>query len=311
METAFITGASSGIGAAFACQLAARRKNLILLDKQKEQLITLATRLQEQYPVTVKILVADLSNPVDIEKIENYIIMIKNLDILINNAGFGTSGNFIEVNLSKQLDMIHVHIIATMRFCRAALPGMIAHRKGSIINVSSIGAFKPIPGSVTYSSTKAYLVTFSEALQTELVGTGVKVQALCPGFTHTGFHNTPEFGNFNRSRIPKIFWMTAEEVAVKSLKALRRGRAIYIPGFKNRLLVILARIITYKLPFILKWVRKNFDTSRQAFSSLSPQNMHSTRIQHSEDFSCWQETTLKEINDDSSTKTERYLSDKG
>lgn len=242
VEVALITGASSGIGAAFANQLAAQKKNLILVDKQKEQLTELAKRLQQHHSISVDTLFADLSNPTDTEYIENRVSEIENLDILINNAGFGTSGNFIEANLSKQLDMINVHVIASVRFCRAALPKMVTRRKGTIINVSSIGAFKPVPGSVTYSATKAYLVTFSEALQIELAGTGVRVQALCPGFTQTNFHSTPEFTNFNRSRIPKVFWMSAEEVAAKSLKALKRNRAIYIPGFKNRLLVTLARI---------------------------------------------------------------------
>lgn len=242
LEVALITGASSGIGAAFANQLAAKKKNLILVDKQKEQLTVLAEELQQHHSINVVTLFADLSNRTDIECIENYISEAENLDILINNAGFGTSSNFIEANLSKQIDMIYVHIIASVRFCRAALPKMVTRSKGTIINVSSIGAFKPIPGSATYSATKAYLITFSEALQAELVGTGVRVQALCPGFTQTNFHSTPEFINFNRSRIPKVFWMSAEKVAAKSLKALKRNKAIYIPGFKNRLLVTLARI---------------------------------------------------------------------
>lgn len=262
METAFVTGASSGIGAAFAHQLAAQRKNLILVDKRKEQLISLADKLQRHYSIAVDILFADLSNPADIERVENQIAKIGHLDLLVNNAGFGTAGDFIEVNVSKQIDMIHVHVIASVRFCRAVLPGMIARRKGSIINVASIGAFKPVPGSVTYSATKAYLVTFSQALHSELIGTGIRVQALCPGFTDTNFHNTPEFVNGARPPMPKMFWMSAEEVAGKSLKALRRNKAIYIPGFKNRLLVILARA-TDRLPLVLTWIRKNFGKNRQ------------------------------------------------
>lgn len=266
LGTAFITGASSGIGAAFAHQLATKKKNLILVDKQKERLAALAATLKHHHSITVEILVADLSNPIDIEHVENRIAEIEVLDTLINNAGFGTSGNFVEIGLAKQIDMIHVHVIASVRFCRAALPGMVMRRNGSIINVSSIGAFKPIPGSVTYSATKAYLITFSEALQTELTGTGVRVQALCPGFTNTDFHNTPEFINFNRSRIPKVFWMSAEEVASKSLKALGRNQAIYIPGFKNRLLVILARI-TNRLPLVLTWIKKNLSNVTGSYIS--------------------------------------------
>lgn len=250
-----ITGASSGIGAAFARQLAAKGKNLILVARRKERLVNLANDLQQHYGITAEILAADLSNLTDIEQVENHIAEIENLDMLINNAGFGTVGRFVEINLSRQIDMINVHIIAGVRLCRAALPGMIARHNGAIINVSSIAAFIPTPGNVTYSATKAYLVTFSEALQTELVGTGVKVQALCPGFTYTEFHDSSEYEGFDRSQIPKMLWISAEEVVTSSLKALERSQVIYIPGFKNRLLVAVARN-SITSPLLLALIRR-------------------------------------------------------
>jgi len=239
--TALITGASSGIGAAFARQLAARGYNLILVARREARLAALAAELQGDYPITAEILAADLANPADIQRVEGRIARLSHLDLLINDAGFGAPGPFAEMDLARQLDMIHVHIIASVRLARAALPGMIARRRGAIINVSSVAAFVPLPGSATYSATKAYLNLFSEALQAELHASGVKIQALCPGFTHTGFHATPEHAGFDRSRIPGPLWMSAQEVAAQSLDALGRSGVIFIPGLKNRWLAALAR----------------------------------------------------------------------
>ncbi|MCK4470892.1 MAG: SDR family oxidoreductase [Anaerolineae bacterium] len=257
-NVALITGASSGIGAAFARKLAAEGYDLILVARRGERLTTLATELQQRHSISAEILVADLSKQTDVEQVENRIAEMKTLDVLINNAGFGTSGKFAESDLAKQIGMIHVHVIASVRLCRAALPGMIARRRGAIINVSSLGAFIPIPGNVTYVATKRYLVTFSQALQVEMAGSGVKVQALCPGFTYTEFHDTAEFETLDHSQIPKLMWMSAEDVVAGSLKALRRNRVVYIPGFKNRLLVAVAGSppITSLLLWVLSRRRK-------------------------------------------------------
>jgi short-subunit dehydrogenase/N-acetylglutamate synthase-like GNAT family acetyltransferase len=242
LRTALITGASSGIGAVFARRLAAEGYNLFLVARREARLAALTVELQERHPITVEILVADLSNPSDVKRVERRITEFEDLDMLINNAGFGTTGRFAEVDLAKHVDMIHVHVSASVRLCRAALPDMVARRRGVIINVSSLVAFVPMPGSVTYCATKAYLNIFSEALQIELGGTGVRVQALCPGFTYTEFHDTPEYGEHARSRIPKPFWMSAEEVVAQSLSALNRSQVIFVPGFMNRLLAAMIRL---------------------------------------------------------------------
>jgi short-subunit dehydrogenase len=118
---------------------------------------------------------------------------------------------------------------------------MIAHARGSIINVASIGAFLPAPRNATYNATKAYLVSFSESLQAELRDTGVQIQALCPGFTYTEFHDSPEYVSFERSQIPQQLWSSVDEVVSQSLSALKRGQVVFIPGFKNRLLIALTR----------------------------------------------------------------------
>jgi short-subunit dehydrogenase len=220
--TALITGGSSGIGAAFARRLAAAGYNLILVARRQERLASLADELEGRYPISTEVLVADLSKSGDIERVEKRISQLQDLDILVNNAGFGTTGDFAQVDLATHVDMINVHVVASVRLSRVALPGMIARRQGAIINV-------------------AYLTIFSEALQVELDGTGVQVQALCPGFTTTEFHDRPELETFHRSDIPKPLWMTAEEVATASLEALSRNQVVAIPGFRNRLLAVLAR----------------------------------------------------------------------
>jgi short-subunit dehydrogenase len=251
-RTALITGASSGIGAAFAHQLAAIGYDLILVARREDRLAALATDLQGCHPITAEVLAADLSNPTDVKGVERRITELESLDLLINNAGFGAPGPFAQADLHTQLNMIHVHVIASVRLTRAALPGMIARRQGTIINVSSIAGLVPIPGSATYSSTKAYLNVFSEALQAELKGTGVRVQALCPGFTHTEFHDTPTHRGFHRSRIPEVLWMSAEKVAEQSLCALRRHQVIFIPGPKNRLVAAVARSLPTSLLHVLR-----------------------------------------------------------
>jgi short-subunit dehydrogenase len=251
-RTALITGASSGIGAAFARQLATMGYDLILVARREERLAALAAELQERHTTTAEVLAADLARSNDVKRVLKRITELDDLDLLINNAGFGAPGSFAEVYLAPQLDMIRLHVIASVCLTRAALPGMIARRHGTIINVSSIAGLTPIPGSATYSATKAYLNIFSGALQAELRGTGVKVQALCPGFTHTEFHDTPTHRGFRRSRIPEILWISAEEVAEQSLGALNRHQVIFIPGFKNRLVAAAARSIPSSLLYLLR-----------------------------------------------------------
>jgi short-subunit dehydrogenase len=238
---ALITGASSGIGAAFARRLAASGHNLVLVGRRKERLEALSAEIRQQKPVVVDVLVADLADEKGVEQVERCIADLGDLDLLVNNAGFGTTGNFAGSDLDRQLDMIQVHVLAPVRLTRAALPGMIARRYGGIINVASLAAFLPAPGNATYSATKNYLVTFSEILALELKGTGVRVQALCPGFTVTEFHERPELKEFERSQIPKMLWCSAEDVVNESLKGLKRGRVVVVPGLIYRLISLTVR----------------------------------------------------------------------
>ena len=168
---------------------------------------------------------------------EEKIIQTPDLDLLVNNAGFGAASKFHEGDPRKHYDMVQVHIAASVHLARSALAGMLERRQGWIVNVASVAAFIPF-GSVLYPSTKAFLVSFSQALQSEAHSTGVHIQALCPGFTYTEFHDV---NYMDRSIVPKFMWMSAKSVVSTSLKALPHGPVIVVPGLLYRLIVALAR----------------------------------------------------------------------
>ena len=227
---ALITGASSGIGEAFARRLAADGYDLTLVARREERLHALADELGAAHGIRADVLAADLARDEDIARVAGVIESMADLTLLINNAGFGTRGTFTEVPLERHLDMMRVHDSASVALSWAAVPLMVARGGGAIINVSSIAAFFPSGGSVTYTASKVFLNNFSEALAGELYGTGVKVQALCPGFTYSEFHETPEYARFDRGQIPEPLWMPAGQVVDESLAALSGARVIVVPG---------------------------------------------------------------------------------
>ena len=233
---ALITGASSGIGAEFARQLASVGFNLVLTARREEKLAALAAELQPAHNITAEVIAADLAQSEDVERLEARLAEL-NLAVLVNNAGFGTTSGFMKSNLEQQMAMLNVHMMAVMRLCRAALPGMVARGGGVIINVSSISAFFPSPGDVNYPASKAYLNVFSQALQAELLESGIIVQALCPGFTVTEFHDTDMMTEFDREKVPSALWMSAEDVVSTSLHSLNPNRVICIPGRRYQLMV--------------------------------------------------------------------------
>jgi short-subunit dehydrogenase len=236
-RTALITGASAGMGTEYARQLASAGTNLILVARRLDRLEELARELREKHAVAVETLQADLANSEGIERVERRIADTETLDLLVNNAGFGGGkGSFVEREAGHHLGMVQVHVATTIRLCRAALPGMIARGRGGVINVASIAAFSSLSGPM-YSGTKAFLVMFSENLRSELRGTGVSVQALCPGMTHTEFH---EVAHIDKAIVPKPLWMTAEKVVQISLRRLGRG-TVCVPGWKNKTIAFLMR----------------------------------------------------------------------
>jgi len=244
-DVALITGASSGLGAAFARQLAARGCALILVARRVERLQKLADELSVQHHVAAEVVAADLAHEPEMARVEQRILQCNNLTFLVNNAGFGSGGMYYQTDASRQFDMLRLHTLAPARLIRAALPGMVERKRGSIINVASIAAFASVPTSAMYSATKRWMVSFSEALAAELQNTGVRVQALCPGFTRTEFHDTPAYRDFDRSVVPDFLWMSADEVVRRSLSAMERGKVVFIPGFWNRL-----NVWALRLPFV-------------------------------------------------------------
>ena len=266
-RVALITGASSGIGAAFARKLSSQGYDLILVARRKEKLKQLATELQTQFRVDTEVLIADLSEPVDLARVEKHIAELTNLELVVNNAGFGVPGKFVEAQLDKTMAMIDVHIIASTRLAHAVLPAMIKRSKGVIINVASIGGFIPRPQDAVYCASKAYLIAFSQALQGELTDTGIQVQVLCPGFVPTEFLDSPEYQQLGmKNKIPKWLWSPAEAVVQASLRALNRDQVVCIPGFKNRVIVTLGRsgLATTLLKILANKLR---DSSRIPVSS--------------------------------------------
>lgn len=240
--TAVITGASSGIGAAFALHLAARGHDALLIGRREDRLTALATALYEHYGVAAEPLAADLADTGDVDRVLERLRRLHAPSFLVNNAGFGTVGSFVEVDVQQHVAMIETHVLASVRLTHAILPTMVARREGAIVNVASIGAFLPTPGNVTYGATKAYLLSFSRALAEELRASGVRVQALVPGFTRTAFYETPEYARFDSRQIPGALFMTTDEVVRASLRALATGRVVCVPGMQNRALIALAQM---------------------------------------------------------------------
>jgi len=231
---ALITGASSGIGAAYARSFSAQGFDTILVARRKERLDNLAKELGQQTNNEVNVLVADLSKLEEIKNVVEKIKELNKLDVLVNNAGFGSGGYFEKLPLDAINDMLFVHNFAPVHFSRAALPGMIKRNRGVIINVSSMAAFMIRPQSVMYCSTKVFLKKFSEVLQTELHDTNVKVQALCPGYTHSEIFKGKYMKNLDSSIIPEEYWMSADEVVDLSLNALHSEDVVFIPGEANQ-----------------------------------------------------------------------------
>jgi short-subunit dehydrogenase len=233
---ALITGASSGIGSVFARKLAARGYNLILLARREDRLRALAAEL----PAKVDLLIADLSREEGIAAAERAIRECGLLELLVNNAGFGTLGRFWEADIEGQQRMHEVHVMATMRLTHAALAQMVPRGRGGVISVSSVAAFGHSVGNASYSATKTWMNSFTEGLDMELrsIHSPVKVQALCPGYTITEFHDTM---GMDRRKIPGFLWLKADDVVETSLKAFDRGKIIVIPGLIYKIVAFLGK----------------------------------------------------------------------
>jgi short-subunit dehydrogenase len=238
---ALVTGASSGIGRALAGVLAEHGHNLVLVARSEDKLVQLGEDLARAEGVQYRVIAADLARPQAPEEVAARLSSLAApVDVLVNNAGFGLYGPFAQGPLDAQLDMVHVNVVALTALTGLLLPSMLAGRAGRILNVASTAAFQPGPMMAVYYATKAYVLSFSEALANEVAGTGVTVTALCPGPTRSAFQATARMQSARLVRMMSL--PEARSVALAGYQGLMLGRRIVIPGWTNRLGARLARL---------------------------------------------------------------------
>lgn len=241
---AVITGASSGIGATFARKLAARGYDLLLVARREDRLRSIAAEARDLHHVGAEYIAADLTEASGRNRVAARILKAKDLAILVNNAGFGTLGYFFEADVAVQEQMHQLHVVATMVLTHAALANLFPRGAPGtgVINVSSVAAFGSNPQNASYCATKAWMNVFTQALATELEAKGspVKVQALCPGFTLSEFHDA---AGIDRATTPSSWWMTSDFVVEQSLAGFGRGKLVVVPGWRYKLLVAAMQLI--------------------------------------------------------------------
>lgn len=240
--TALITGASGGIGEALAQQIAAAGFRIILAARSQEKLQALGERLSREHGVEHRVIVADLSRSETTSAIEAAVHAYGwDIDLLVNNAGFTVFGPFADVSWRKQHELLEVNIVTLTALTHRFLPGMLARQNGGILNVASTAAFMPGPLMAVYYASKAYVLSFSEALHEEVAGSGVTVTALCPGPTETGFQSRGEMEDSKLVRDKRL--MSADAVARAGLKGLFAGKRVVVPGMMNKLSIELPRFL--------------------------------------------------------------------
>ncbi len=241
---ALVTGASAGIGAAYAERLAREQYDLVVVARSRDRLDALAKRLVDSRAIEVEVLAADLTRADQLSIVEERLASDPTFDLLVNNAGFGTFGPFAELDVAHEEEEIRLNVIALMRLTRAVLPGMLKRGQGAVINVSSMAGLAPLPLNATYGATKAFVNSFTEAIHEEIAGSGVKLQVLQPGFTRTEFQ---ERAGISSSSVPDFAWMDASAVVDASIEALRRGDLVCVPGGGNQVLATLTGVLPRSL----------------------------------------------------------------
>jgi len=237
---ALVTGASSGIGEAFAVALAQRGHDVVVVARRADVLGDLAARLRTDPGVEVEVLAADLATDPGVNTVaERLGDPHRPVDLVVNNAGVGTMGRFWEMPLEKETAEVALNVVAVMRLTHAALGPMVARGRGGVINVSSISAYQPIPLHATYGATKAFVSSFTNAVHEELRGTGVKAMAVAPGYTRTGF----QADGFDPKGLPDMVWQQPEQVVDIALKAYDKGRAVCVTGVINQATVAATSVL--------------------------------------------------------------------
>ena len=243
---ALVTGASAGIGAAYARRLAAEGYDLILVARRADRLTQLAAELASRHGVNAQPFPADLTRDDELKGVEDRIAHEERLEFQLNNAGFGGRGRFYESPLEDVSTMHRLHVMATLRLTHAALRKMTARGKGTVVNVSSVAAFVARPGSVSYHATKAWMNAFTEGLFLELkqARSPVRVQALCPGYTLTEFHDVI---GVDRRSVAASLWTPVEKVVEASVEGLKRNKLFVVPGWRYKFIVALVRLLPRSL----------------------------------------------------------------
>lgn len=240
---ALVTGATSGIGEAYARELARKGYRLMLTGRREATLRAVAGELGEE---RTEVHLLELSEEAAVEGLIAA-CRGRSVEVLVNNAGFGIDLAFLSGSLAEERKMVHVHVEAPMRLIHALAPGMVARGQGAIINVASLACFMPLPRSASYSATKSFVRIFSESLAMELRGSGVRVQALCPGFTRTHFHAALDIPETELRDRLLLRWMSPEQVVRSSVHAVEADRVVCVPGFSNRLVRRLVPLIPRRI----------------------------------------------------------------
>ncbi|MCK8677241.1 SDR family NAD(P)-dependent oxidoreductase [Streptomyces lichenis] len=237
MTTALITGATAGIGAAFARRLAADGHDLVLVARDTARLREQATELHDRHGIEAEVLSADLATEEGIGAVERRLGDPRRpVDLLVNNAGFGNKGRFLDVSMGDELRMLKVHCEAVLRLTSAACEAMRGRGRGGVVNVASVAAFVP---RGTYGASKAWVVQFTQGVAKDLAGSGVRLMALCPGFVRTEFHERAGMGTGN---IPGWMWLDADKLVAAAMADLARGRTISIPDPRYKALMGLVKL---------------------------------------------------------------------
>ncbi|MFC9092973.1 SDR family NAD(P)-dependent oxidoreductase [Streptomyces sp. NPDC057072] len=237
MTTALITGATAGIGAAFARRLAADGHDLVLVARDTKRLREHATELHDRHGIEAEVLTADLATDEGIDAVAARLSELKNpVDLLVNNAGFGNKGHYLNVPMADELRMLKVHCEAVLRLTSAAAESMRTRGRGGIVNVASVAAFVP---RGTYGASKAWVVQFTQGAARELAGSGVRLMVLCPGFVRTEFHDRAGMGT---ESIPGWMWLDADKLVATALADLARGRTVSIPDPRYKALMGVVKV---------------------------------------------------------------------
>lgn len=239
MPCALVTGATAGIGAAFARRLAADGYDLVIVARDEQRLEQVARELEQHHGHRVEVLTADLTSDEGCERVEAR-LRGGGIDLLLNNAGFGTNGALHEIDIAQEEAMLRLDVRAVMRLTAAALPGMVVAGRGEILNVASFAGLVPSAGAATYAAAKAYVIALSEGLAMQYAPHGVRVMAVCPGFTHTEFHAR---SGSQMDGMPERMWLSTEQVVDAALADLRRGRPVSIPGGVYKGLAVATRLL--------------------------------------------------------------------